>query len=72
MQEEKPFDRVKVKFKDGRYHIQEIEPVYDLELIKESVPFYLELAKEILGIDDNVDVEYARTFQKGDEDDVAV
>ena len=65
---EKPYDRIKVKSTNGQYHIHEILLVYDLESIKPNISFYLELAKEFLGINNAVEVEYARALRE-DEDE---
>ena len=68
MLDERPYDRVKVKFTNGNYHIQEIEPVYDLEMIHQNIVAYLELAREYLEIDDSVEVEYARVLREGEDE----
>ena len=68
MLDEKPYDRVKIKFINGHYHIQEIEPVFDLQIIHENLVAYLELAREYLEIDDSVEVEYARALREGEDE----
>ena len=68
MLDEKPYDRIKIKFTNGHYHIQEIEPVYDLEIIHLNIIAYLELAREYLEIDDSVEVEYARALREGEDE----
>jgi len=69
MVDEKPYDRVKIKFTNGQYHIHEIPPVYDLELIRPTIAFYIEEAKEYLEIDESVDLEYARALREGDDEE---
>ena len=68
MIDERPYDRVKIKFTNGNYHIHEIEPVYDLEIINQNIVGYLELAREYLEIDDSVEVEYARALREGEDE----
>ena len=67
---EQAYDRIKVKFTNSQYHIQEIGEFYDLETVKSFVPEYIELAKNILGIDDSVDVEYVRGLRVDDDESV--
>ena len=70
MLDEKPYDRVKIKFTNRNYHIHEIEPVYDLEIINQNIVGYLELAREYLEIDDSVDLEYTRALREGEDEAV--
>ena len=72
MLDEKPYDRVKIKFKftNGYYHIHEIQPVYDLVPIQSNLFFYLDQAREYLEIDDSVEVEYARALREGEDEAV--
>ena len=67
---EQPYDRIKIKFTDGQYHIHEIGQTYSLESVKPLVQNYIEFAKEMLEIDDSVDVEYVRGLRVDDDEAV--
>ena len=67
---EQPYDRIKIKFTSSQYHIHEIGQTYSLETVKPFVQSYIELAKEMLEIDDSVDVEYVRGLRVDDDEAV--
>ncbi len=65
---DKPYDRIKFKFSTGQYHIYEIPSTYDLEPIRLDIFEYLELAREMLEIDDSVELEYSRALRVGEDE----
>ena len=67
---EQPFDRIKIKFTDSQYHIHEIGQTYSLDSLKPMIYEYIDMAKEMLEIDDSVDVEYVRGLRTGDDETV--
>jgi len=69
---EQPYDRIKIKFKftSGQYHIHEIGQTYSLDSLKSMIYEYIDMAKEILEIDDSVDVEYVRALRTGEDEAV--
>jgi len=64
----KPFNRIKVMFRGEGYHIIEIPETYDKELLIPCVDSYVDEARMMMYVSEEVDVEYVRALRM-DEDE---
>lgn len=66
--QERPYDRIKVKFTDGQYFVHEIEPTFDPSKHSVQTAHYIEYARELLGIGSSVETEYVRPLAEGEDE----